>query len=441
MKNLIYTVLLLIGFTACRKTEVEDAFYAKPEQRIADTLNYIRSELTKAQYGWKGGFSTGLKGGFGFYFQFGTDQYVTMLSDYSTASGTTPKQSTYRVSPTNEPSLLFDTYNYISLMQDPAPAVAGGTAGQGYRSDVEFVYSGHRGDSLFFVGKKYNNPFTLVKATAAEQQLYLNNGINTYRTAFSSVYNNKYAYSYLSGVTNLNLSVEIDYNSRNIVFAYADNNQNLVGITTVPFYVTANALSLVNPFYVSYNSKSIKSIVYSGDQVLVVFTDGSTAALSSQTNPLYSIGLSFDYNKYFKKIVAGPAIPGVTATTHIFDSVKQLFTTSGRTVDNMYFAFTNSTTAVFYIAYHTSSSSFTASSTYQYTRNGTQLTLKRVSYDGNWDSRVAEVAPVTALLGTGDQRGFVIDWAISSDKSVKFPIAAIKSASNPNNMLYGRLGE
>jgi hypothetical protein len=446
-KNLIYAVMLLLGFTACRKTVVENAFYAQPEQRMADTLNFIRKALTDAEYGWKGGFETGSKGGFGFYFQFDKDQNVTMLSDYSTASGTDLKKSTYRVSPTNSPSLLFDTYNYISVMQDPVPGVAGGTAGQGYKSDIEFIYKGHSGDSLFFSGKKYNYLLTLVKASQIEQQSYLNNGINAYRTAFGNVYNNKYAYSYLTGESKLNLSVEIDYTSRTIVFASADENRDLKNITTVPFYVTATALNLVKPHYVAYNGKSINSIIYNGDQVLAVYTDGGTVVLSSQNTPLYSLDLTFDYNKYFKKIVAGNTIPGVTATSPVFDEIKQAFTTSGRMVTNMYFAFTNSTTAVFNVSYYSGTppnqSNFTAQAIFTYRRNAAQLFLKRTSVDpnNNWNVRSVELAAANTLFGTGDEREFVLDWAVSSDKSIKFPVGAIKSKANINSMLYGRLSE
>ncbi|WP_410219814.1 DUF4302 domain-containing protein [Pedobacter sp.] len=442
-KNFIYAVMLLLGFTACRKTEVEDIFYASPEQRMADTLNFIRNELKTAQYGWKGGFATGLKGGYGFYFQFDADQNVSMLSDYSTTSGTDLKKSTYRVSPTNTPSLLFDTYNYISIMQDPVPGVAGGTAGQGYKSDIEFIYVGKKGDSLLFKGKKYSYPLTLIKLGQNEQQSYLNGGINSYKTNFAAAYNNNYMFSYLSGGQNGNLAVDVDYAGKIIKFSYVNASGSVTSIVSSPFYYTTSALNLVRSYYVPYNGKLIKGLTYQGNKVQLIFTDGTTTELASQNSPLYKLDLVFDYNKTFKKLVAGDPIPGVTANVPIFDKVRELFTTSGRTINTMYFAFTNSTTAIFYIAYTSGTSPFVASATYQYRREGNRLWLKRTGIDGgnNWNTRSVQVAPVDALFGTGDEREFVLDWAASSDISVKFPIGAIKSATNLNNMLYGRLGE
>lgn len=442
-KNLIYAVLFLLGFTACRKTEVDELFYTSPEARMADTLNFLRKELASAPYGWKAGLATGLKGGYGFYMQFDAEQNVTMLSDYSTATGTDVKKSTYRVSPTNLASLVFDTYNYISILQDPVPGVAGGAAGQGLRSDIEFSYLFKSGDSLLFIGRKYELPLMLVKATQQEQQSFLAGGTNTYKTSFTNVFNNNYVFSYLSGGQNGNLAVELDYAGKRVKFTEVNSSGEVVSSYTSLFYYIPSDLSLVWGSYMSYKGKVIKALKYEGNKVLAVLTDNSTQELLTQNTPLYRLELVFDYNKNFKRIVSGDPIPGVTANVHVFDRVKELFTTSGRTISSMYFGFNNSTTATFYIAYSSGTSNFVASATYQYRREGNKLWLKRVGIDGgnNWTTRATQVAPVDNLFGTGDEREFLLDWAASSSNSVKFPIAAIKSVSNLNNMLYGRLGE
>ncbi|ULT22383.1 DUF4302 domain-containing protein [Sphingobacterium sp. E70] len=143
----------------------------------------------------EGGFSTGAKGGFGFYFNFKNDQTVDMLSDYSTSSGNELKSSTYRVSPLFTPTLIFDTYNYITIMQDPAPD-AGGAAGSGFKSDIEFLYERHNADTLFFTGKKYRQPFTLIRLSKEEQESYLNGGLNKFNTDFTNLLNNNYGFTY-----------------------------------------------------------------------------------------------------------------------------------------------------------------------------------------------------------------------------------------------------
>src|SRR5690606_8637493 len=128
-------------------------------------------------------------------------------------------------------------------------------------------------------------------------------------------------------------------------------------------------------------------------------------------------------------------IPGVTANVHIFDRVRELFTASGRTINTMYFAFNNSTTAVFYIGYTSGSTNYVASATYEYRREGDRFFLKQVGIDGgrNWDTRATQVVPVTDLFGMGDEREFILGWVPSSDNSVKFPIGGIRSVSGEND--------
>ncbi|WP_343533578.1 DUF4302 domain-containing protein [Pedobacter sp.] len=439
----LYAGVLLLALSACRKTEVDNLFADSPEGRMADTLAMIRKDLTSAQYGWKAGLQTGLKGGYGFYFQFTDDNKVKMVGDFSTTTGSTLKESTYRVSPTGVASLIFDTYNHISLLQDPVPDVAGGTAGQGFRSDVEFSYQGKRGDSLFFTGKKYSLPLVLIKATNTEQQAYQSSGLNTFSTGFSNVYNTNYAFSYALDAQANKLAIEVDYASKAIKFSYVDATGEVTSSKTSPYYYTTTDLSLVRPLFVPFAGKVIKAISYAGTKVNLIFTDGSNQEILNSGTPLYNIESVFAYNKAFKKLVSGATIPGVTANVHIFDQVRTLFTASSRNITNMYFGFTNSTTAIFYIAYTSGTSSFVASATYEYRRQGNSIFFKRIGIDGgnNWNTRATQVAPVNDLFGAGDEREFTIAWASSSSNTVKFPIGAIKSVANPNNMLYGRLGQ
>lgn len=445
-KTLIYALILTLGFSACKKTEVDNLFYATPEQRIADTLNFIRNELTTAPYGWKGGFTTGLKGGFGFYFQFDNEQVVKMVSDFDNASAANSKGSSYRVFAGSLPSLLFDTYNYISLMQDPVPGTAGGSAGEGYRSDIEFTYRGHRGDSLFFAGKKYQYPLTLVKATENEKQAYLADGITACRNNFLVVNTLDYQFSFLSGNADGKLAIEVDYDGKILKFTYVNNAGEVTGSKTAPFFYTSSDLSLVRTFYVPYDGKWIKALRVDGNTILAVFTDGSTRLLGTQTSPLYNFPSVFDYNKTFKKLVwSGTQIPGITANVHIFNTVNSAFVASGRTISNMYFGFNNSTTAKFYIAYSATSNgvttNYTASATYEYRREGNKIWFKRTAIDNNFNTRATQVAAVNNFFGTGDEREFVLDWVSSSNPTVKYPIGAIKSATNLNNMLHGKIGE
>jgi hypothetical protein len=170
--------LLLIG---CKRNDVDLTFGETPEERIAEGISELKTTLTGAENGWIGVIGTSAGGGFGLYVKFNNDETLEMLmdgnsgelSDYGTAEEL--KKSTFRVKHVMGISLLFDTYNYLTLLQDPVPTVAGGSAGKGLQSDVDFElvrYSENR-DTIHLKGKKYDNPLVLYKASASERAAYV----------------------------------------------------------------------------------------------------------------------------------------------------------------------------------------------------------------------------------------------------------------------------
>ncbi|WGQ13301.1 DUF4302 domain-containing protein [Sphingobacterium faecium] len=172
MKRIVYICFAAVLFMGCSKDKTDLTFEATPEERIGEKLAEVKSALVSAPFGWIAGMGTSAKGGYGFYIKFDEDDKLTMLSDYSAESATKSVASTYRVKWGSTASLIFDTYNYITLMQDPVPGVAGGAAGKGYQSDIEFNFDRISGDSVIFIGKKYLNPLVLIKATEEEQNKY-----------------------------------------------------------------------------------------------------------------------------------------------------------------------------------------------------------------------------------------------------------------------------
>ncbi|MGB3063943.1 DUF4302 domain-containing protein [Sphingobacterium thalpophilum] len=430
----------LLFAVACKKDDVENVFGQKPEERISDTLTFIRNELVNAPNGWKGGFSTGAKGGFGFYFNFKDDQTVDMLSDYSTSSGNELKSSTYRVSPLFTPTLIFDTYNYITIMQDPAPD-AGGAAGSGFKSDIEFLYERHNADTLFFTGKKYRQPFTLIRLSKEEQESYLNGGLNKFNTDFTNLLNNNYGFTYFDNAGGGKISLEIDYIGKMANFVYVNSSGGIDSVYQTSYYTTSSSYNLVKP--VKIVDKQIRSFVIKGNVIEGESTDNTTTTLKSQTSPaLYSVSDAFGNSKPFKKMVSRGKVNGVDANVAIFDRVTELFKASGRTINNMYFTMTNSSSAIFYINYTSGTSTFIASATYTYRREADRIYLKRTGIDGgnNWSTRATQVKPVDDLFGDGSKElEFKFDWVFSSDSNVKLPVAAIRSVANPTNMLYGKL--
>lgn len=172
MKKILFFGLMLLGLIGCEKEKVDLEFGKQPEERMGERLEELRTLLKTADNGWKGNLLVGAPGAYSFYFNFDDDKLVTMVSDFNNTTSLTPKQSTYRVRWAMNAALSFDTYNYITMLQEPS-GVNGGVAPNGFYSDVEFEYQKSSGDTIYMIGKKYGLPLNLTKATKAEADAYL----------------------------------------------------------------------------------------------------------------------------------------------------------------------------------------------------------------------------------------------------------------------------
>jgi hypothetical protein len=185
MKHTIY-VLTIIGLLfGCKKTEYIAKFDEEPQVRIQKEIQQLKASLTESTNGWIGVMPTLTGGGYGFYITFANDESLMMQADLDTNKALTANKSMYRIKQDMGVNLLFDTYNYISLLNDPAPGAFGGAIRDGYKSDIEFVIDYMRGDTIGLIGKRYRQSFTLVKASAAQKAKY--DG-GEYKTLMKSIY-------------------------------------------------------------------------------------------------------------------------------------------------------------------------------------------------------------------------------------------------------------
>ncbi|MGJ1534295.1 DUF4302 domain-containing protein [Sphingobacterium multivorum] len=174
MKKIFYLMFLVLLAFSCSKPKEMDPIFGNPDERISDTLLYVKKTLVDAPYGWKAYTTTEIsKGGYGFYMQFDKNDRLRMIADLNKTTASEAKESTYRIRQIMYATLSFDTYNYITMLQDPDPSVYGGLPGRGHGSDNEYDYVKTHGDTLFFQGRKFIKPLVLVKATAEEQTAYL----------------------------------------------------------------------------------------------------------------------------------------------------------------------------------------------------------------------------------------------------------------------------
>lgn len=197
---LFISILSVIFLTNCKKESFVAKFDELPQERLSEQMKLVRDILTQADNGWIGLLPTGSGGGYSFYMTFDTAQFVNMYADLTDESAATFAQSRYRVKADMGADLVFDTYNYITLLNDPDPGAFGGVIRDGFKSDLDFIYDHSSEDSIVFLGKRYRQPLIMVKATAAQAGIYKDGGLLTKMNGFKEFFEqNSNAYVELDG--------------------------------------------------------------------------------------------------------------------------------------------------------------------------------------------------------------------------------------------------
>lgn len=282
-KYLLYLILIITGFTACKK-EDDPIFDQSPDERINETLQKYQQELVNAPYGWKGLISpSGIPNSvFGFYFKFNNANRVSMFSDWDTPSSTTFKESSYRLKALQQPSLLFDTYSYVHTLCDPDADVNGGSYGIGLASDFEFSLDSISGDTIRLTGRFNKSKAMLVKATKEEADAYMSLQRNR---AFEKIRDFIMYWKRLTlGGKEYEIMVNIDHV---IVFTWLDESGVKHQVKT-GFYYTPNGIALSPAFRdgdVTINS--IDNISWDEEeQQLTCSINNANAAITGFPQPL-----------------------------------------------------------------------------------------------------------------------------------------------------------
>lgn len=286
-KILILWIVAAFSFTSCERGEVENLFDAAPEERMTERLEELQSTLTGAANGWKAYLTTSLGGGYGFYIDFNEDNSMVMVSDINLTTAGTVRESTYRTKWQMNASLIFDTYNYIALLQDPGVKVpnAGGTPSNGLQSDIEFEYIRSSADSVILRGKRYKNELILVQATSSEKNQFMNGEyadmLNKTRGFFAD---NQNPYIMVGGEQ---IAISTDHDRKSFNATFLQDGQPK-GATTKYFY-SIEGVGLTSPLEVLNGSLSLIGLVFEGDDFYVVDSAGNKYLIQNSLVPFLSL--------------------------------------------------------------------------------------------------------------------------------------------------------
>lgn len=134
---------------------------------------YVKT-LKSSEHGWMASIGTS-NGYYRFWMHFKDSNVVVMQTDnamYESVYKGTFDTSTYTFKALQRPTLIFDTYSYLSLINDPNPSISGSasTVYRGLYTDFEFEVEKYENDMFYMTGRFNNVKAVLKKASAKDKE-------------------------------------------------------------------------------------------------------------------------------------------------------------------------------------------------------------------------------------------------------------------------------
>ena len=300
--KLLYHIAIIAVLISCKKEE-KYVFEEKPNARIEQTLQTLETQLIAGD-GWIANIYTKSTSGkaYSFYFEFKEANRVSMMSDIDATTASVAKESSYRLKWMQQPSLLFDTYNYIHRLADPMPdaqggsAGVGGEAGQGLISDFEFgltsdavraLKDNPSVDTLSTIGRYNSIPVSFRRASSVEAAFWKSGGIKKEMNDISAyVQGVKFLYAILDDGSKLQFN--FDFVNKTLQLINGADNSVSTGSTSFVFGV--DILTLKNP--VNINGNLVTQFTWENQHLFVIIS-GKKVELQSSGVPVVPIILLF----------------------------------------------------------------------------------------------------------------------------------------------------
>jgi hypothetical protein len=323
------------------------------------------------------------------------------------------------------------------MLQDPSPAIYGGTAGSGLQSDVEFEYQRISNDTIVLRGFKYKNNLILVKATAAEKSRYLGSAfksnIDEINNYFTLKLNN---YINVAGINN-KIEFILDKSTKTAKFQYIDNNGSVVQVTG-KYNFEDVGINFAEGFVLN-GITFVKGRMENGEFVLIT-ADGTKYVVKQNNIPILPMKSLFAYNGTYKELYIGSGLPaGITSGFNAaYNGAVTKFAAMAptRTLVDVRFILATSTSATVTTRNNNGTTTFIAVATYKYTYDNGVITLTAPTYDANWTARVAQLIDIQNYFATNAT--FNLDYVISSNPNVT-NIGGLYKVSDNTSFFYGSL--
>ncbi|MCZ4245224.1 DUF4302 domain-containing protein [Pedobacter punctiformis] len=434
-KILLYSLLSFSLFTGCKKDEtLVDG--QRPEERITEAVTKYSNTLTGSTYGWKAFLYPDGGGGYSFYLNFNKENKVTMYADLDYDPAQKSMESTYKVRALQNPTLSFDTYNYMHILADPNPSTFGGVAGWGVYSDFEFSIDKETGDTIKLTGKLLGSKLVLVKATQAEKTSYDSKGLyNSINTTVNYTTANKNLYVLLGDATKVQTTIDVF----NKIFSLTWEDNGDVKTTSTGFAFTLTGIVLKEPLF--YKGKKITELTW--DPVKGVYyttVDGVRVEVIISATPILPLHLLIGINYTTITAPNGTTYPGWSAdfqTRRASAAAAMLAGPYGLRLDKMTFKFnTIQKTMVLTVDIYQGATRFVGDFPYTYTKTTAGVyKFTAGAPTGNAALIVANMAPLTTQRLDVNQ--FTLDYF--THPTTGAVLGQFKSVENPGFTFTGTL--
>lgn len=329
MRKLLIIFSFAIAFTAsqsCKKTSFVAKFDKSPETRMADSIAFVKKTLTTAPNGWIVVTPVFFGGGYGFYMSFDDSMNVTMYSDLIDQFASTPYTSHTRVRADLGVALTFDSYNYITELNNPDNNVR-----DGYGGDVDYIYDHTNGDSIVFLGKRYRQPLAFIKATKEQQTAYQAAGgylkaIQAFKDFFTA---NQNAYILLDDGTKISIEPNSsnDLNAGKRITLTALNPKGEISSAIAKFAFTIDQMAILDSG-VNIAGLQFKKIAWKDANTLVIYTNDDKEYVIKNSPapilPLYMLmGVKYSsLNGIYKTINPGTSTDGANILNYYYNNLS-----------------------------------------------------------------------------------------------------------------------
>lgn len=252
-KILVYFLFAQLAFLSCKKSEVEPVFEESANKRVTTVLDSYKKQLVGSEFGWRGVYypAGGRAGGYTFYLKFDAAGKVSMYSDidagnYSTGGSFFNNgyeksfETTYQVKAQQKPTLVFDSYSYLTELVNPDY-----NNGTGQNADLELSFDTVTPDKITLIGNVNRTQMTLTKLTKVESDFLAKGGLaSVFKGTVDFVNNPKFLT--LVFPTGERTDVSIDLVNKQLGLYYI-NAKNEPDLTVSAFSVTTTGMQLKTP--------------------------------------------------------------------------------------------------------------------------------------------------------------------------------------------------